>query len=243
MNKDYRKKLAREVSFRRLLTTSLCLPRKALVKCRLCTCLYFLGMCRNLKRPTTTEHLSFPTSAKRSRKNKRKHIRYILKKRKPVLTRVASKQTKIISVRTETNRNKICFGYVSVCFVKTKTKNFGLLRFVSVFRTYIETIETNETVSKQTETSPKFLKNTKIYSRSNCFGWSSVRFNRNIKTLCFGLEPKQTVLKQTKTNQNKPKQIETTLIFLNKRKNLLYITLFQLLCCLFCFNRNNNRNN
>jgi hypothetical protein len=44
------------------------------------------------------------------------------------------KQTKI-SVWTETNQNKICFGFVSVCFVKPKTKNFGLFRYVSVFRT------------------------------------------------------------------------------------------------------------
>ena len=42
------------------------------------------------------------------------------------------------------NRNKICFAFVSVCFVKQKTKIF---RFVSVFRTYIETTETNRTVS------------------------------------------------------------------------------------------------
>jgi hypothetical protein len=59
-----------------------------------------------------------------------------------------NKQTKI-SVRTETNRNKICFGFVWVCFVKPKTLKF---RFVSVFRTYIKTTETNRTVSKQTKT-------------------------------------------------------------------------------------------
>jgi hypothetical protein len=54
-----------------------------------------------------------------------------------------------ISVRTETNRNKICFAFVSVCFVKPKKTNF---RFVSVFRTLIETTETNRTISKRTET-------------------------------------------------------------------------------------------
>ncbi len=32
------------------------------------------------------------------------------------------------SVRTETNRNKICFAFVSVCFMKPKTKFFGLFR-------------------------------------------------------------------------------------------------------------------
>jgi hypothetical protein len=37
------------------------------------------------------------------------------------------------------------------------------------------------------------------------------RFNRNIETLCFGIEakqPKQTVSKQTKTNRNNPKLSE-----------------------------------
>ncbi len=58
--------------------------------------------------------------------------------------RVSSKQTKIIF---GSNRNKpkqdlfrVCFGL----FRETKTK---LFRFVSVFRTYIETTETNRTVS------------------------------------------------------------------------------------------------
>jgi hypothetical protein len=74
------------------------------------------------------------------------------------------------TVRTKTNRNKICFGCVSVCFVKPNTKIFGLFQFVSVFRTYIETTETNRTVSNQTETTLNFL------SLSNCFGWSSVCF-------------------------------------------------------------------
>jgi hypothetical protein len=38
---------------------------------------------------------------------------------------------------------------------------FGLFRFVSVFRTYIETTETNRTVLKQTETTQNFLKKAK----------------------------------------------------------------------------------
>jgi hypothetical protein len=42
-----------------------------------------------------------------------------------VWLRVYSNQTKKNSVLTKTNRNKICFGCVSVCFVKPKTKNFG----------------------------------------------------------------------------------------------------------------------
>jgi uncharacterized protein (DUF1810 family) len=60
------------------------------------------------------------------------------------MVRVSSKQTKIIF---GLNRNKpkqdlfrVCFGL----FRETKNKKF---RFVSVFRTYIETTETNRTVS------------------------------------------------------------------------------------------------
>jgi hypothetical protein len=71
----------------------------------------------------------------------------------------------------------ICFGCVSICFVKQNTENFLLFLFVSVLRTYIETTETNRTVSKQTErnrNNPKFFLNTKTCFLSNCFGWSSV---------------------------------------------------------------------
>ncbi len=61
-----------------------------------------------------------------------------------LLTRVSSKQTKIIF---GSNRNKpkqdlfrVCFGL----FRETKNEKF---RFDSVFRTLIETTETNRTVS------------------------------------------------------------------------------------------------
>ncbi len=37
-------------------------------------------------------------------------------------------EKKNVSVRTETNRNKICFAFVSVCFVKPKQIFFGLFR-------------------------------------------------------------------------------------------------------------------
>ncbi len=89
-----------------------------------------------------------------------------------------SKQTKKISVRTVTNRNKICLGL----FHETKHKKF---RFVSVFWTYIETTETNRTDSKHILVFfrkfwivliQNFLKNTKIWSLSNCFGWSTFCF-------------------------------------------------------------------
>jgi hypothetical protein len=73
-----------------------------------------------------------------------------------VTTRVSSKQSIFFLVRTETNRNSICFGCFSVCFAKPKnifSVCFSLFRFVSVFRTSIETTETNRTLSKQTKKS------------------------------------------------------------------------------------------
>jgi hypothetical protein len=113
---------------------------------------------------------------------------------------------------------------------------FRLFQLVSVFRTYIETTETNRTVSKQTETTLSFLKNTKKKLSIKLFllVFCLFRFNRNIETLCFGIEPKQpkqTVSKQTKTNRNNPK-------FVKKIPKYALITLFQLLFCVFRFNRN-----
>jgi hypothetical protein len=77
-----------------------------------------------------------------------------------------------------------------------------------VFRTYIETTETNRTVSykpKQTKATLNILKNTQIYSLLNCLvGLLFVSVQSNIKTICFGIEakqPKQTVSKQTKKNE------------------------------------------
>ncbi len=81
------------------------------------------------------------------------------------------------------------------------------------------------------ETTLNFLKNNKICSLSNFFGWSSVCFG-SIDTL--GIEakqPKQTVSNQTKTNRKNPK-------FSEKYQNILSIKLFRLLFCLFRFNRN-----
>jgi hypothetical protein len=95
--------------------------------------------------------------------------------------------------------------------VKPKNKTF---RFVSVFRTYIETTETNRTVSKLTETNqgtPKFSAKIPKYAlyQTVSVGLLFVSVLSKIETLCFGIGPKQIVLKQTKTNRNKPKQTET----------------------------------
>ncbi len=81
-----------------------------------------------------------------------------------------------------------------------------------MFQTYIETTETNRSVSQQTETTLNFQKNSQIYSLLNCLGGSSVCFG-SIKTLCLGIEakqpkqPKQTVSKKTeKKTKQKTKQ-------------------------------------
>jgi hypothetical protein len=68
-----------------------------------------------------------------------------------VTARVSLKQSNFFSVRTETNRNSICFGCFLVCFAKPKNLFFGSFWFVSVFRTGIETTETNRIFSKQTK--------------------------------------------------------------------------------------------
>jgi hypothetical protein len=142
---------------------------------------------------------------------------------------------KIIAVRTKTNRNNICFGCVLVCFVNQKLKiSVCYGRFVSVFWTNIETTETNRTVSKLTKTNQNNPKFSEKYPNMLSFKlfWLVLclfRFNWNIETLSFGIEakqPKQTILKQTKTNQK-------TLNFLKNYQNMLSIKLFQLLICSF----------
>jgi hypothetical protein len=66
--------------------------------------------------------------------------------------------------------------------------------------------------------------------------FSLFMLNQNILTRCFGIEakqPKQTILKQTKTNQKNGKILN----FLKKYQNMLHIKLFRLVFCLFRFNR------
>ncbi len=104
-----------------------------------------------------------------------------------------------------------------------------------MFRTYIETTETNRSVSKQTKTTLNFQKNTKICSLSTVSvglpyvsaQWKhrNSLFQYRSETNCF------------KTNWNKAKQIETTLNFLKKYQNMLSIKLFWLTFCLLQFNQ------
>jgi hypothetical protein len=85
---------------------------------------------------------------------------------------VSSKQSNFFSVRTETNRNSICFGCILVCFAKPQ--NF--FRFVSVFQTGIETTETNR----------KPLNNALYYGILETINFFSVRTETNQNSICFG---------------------------------------------------------
>jgi hypothetical protein len=58
------------------------------------------------------------------------------------------------------NRNKPKQDLFRVCFGLFRETKIFFFRFVLVFRTCIETTETNRTVSKRTETIRNFLKNT-----------------------------------------------------------------------------------
>ncbi len=91
------------------------------------------------------------------------------------------------------NRNKICFGCVSACFVLPKTKNFGLFRCFEPISKQPKQTE----LFRNNRNNPKFSeKNTKIYSLKNCFGWSSVCF--------FSFETsKFSVSVQKRNNRNK----------------------------------------
>jgi hypothetical protein len=74
--------------------------------------------------------------------------------------RVSSKETKI---NFGSNRNKICFAFVSVCFVKPKTKNFGLFWcFEPILKQLKQTdcFVTNRNKPNKTGRSQNFLKNT-----------------------------------------------------------------------------------
>ncbi len=121
-----------------------------------------------------------------------------------------------------------------------------LLSAVVLGRTYIETTETNRTVSNQTETnwnnpklSEKYLNMLSI--KLFRFVFCLCRFNRNIKTRCFGIELETTETNCFKTNQNKPKQSETTRNNTQFYEKLPIYAPYQtvlLVFCLFWFNSN-----
>jgi hypothetical protein len=112
-----------------------------------------------------------------------------------------NKQTKIL-VRTETNRNKICFGFVSVCFVKPKQKISTCFCVSNLYRN----IRNKQNCFVTNRNNPKFSEKYPNILSFKLFWWvfCLFRFNRNIETLCFGIEtkqPKQTVSKQTEKNR------------------------------------------
>jgi hypothetical protein len=109
------------------------------------------------------------------------------------------------------NRNKPkqdLFRVVSVCFVKPKTKNFGLFWCFNLYQNKWNKqncFETNRNNPKFSEKYQNML-SVKLFQSVFCL----FQFNQNIKTLCFGIEPKQpkqTVLKKRK-KQNNPKFCE-----------------------------------
>ncbi len=99
-----------------------------------------------------------------------------------------SNEKKNISVGTETNRNKICFGCVLVCFVKPKTNNQKFWFVLVCFG--VSNINRNnwnkQNCFETNRNNPKLSENTKISSLSNCFGWSSVCFG-STETLKFAV--------------------------------------------------------
>jgi hypothetical protein len=99
-----------------------------------------------------------------------------------VFCRMSSKQTKRISVRTKTRSDSVVFQFVSWNQKEKISVCFGVS---NLYRN-------NWNKQNRFETTLKFMKNTKICSLSNCFGWSSVCFG-SIETskLCFGIEAKQ----------------------------------------------------
>jgi hypothetical protein len=86
--------------------------------------------------------------------------------------------------QTETQSVPVVFRFVS----RNQQKQIsGLFQFVLVFRTGIETTETNRTLSKQTETNRKKLQKT-FSSRgsSKKLIFFSVRTEKNRNSICFG---------------------------------------------------------
>ncbi len=102
-------------------------------------------------------------------------------------SRLSSKQTKKVPVWTEINRNKICFGCVSVCSWNQKLNYSVCLSFFWCFKHISKQPKQTELFwnkPKQTKTTLSFLKNTNMW---NMLSICLFRFNRNTEILCFGL--------------------------------------------------------
>ncbi len=148
-------------------------------------------------------------------------------------------KTKKISVRTETNQNKICFCCVSVCFMKPKISDcFGLFWCLNLYRNNQckqNCFETNRKKPKQPYIFWKIPKYFLYQTVSVGLLFVSIQMkHRNL----FRYRSETTKTNYFKTNQNKPKQTGKTLNFLKKISKYAPVKLFRLVFCLFRFNRN-----
>ncbi len=109
---------------------------------------------------------------------------------------------------------QLCFGL----FREPKIKKFGLFRCFEPISKQPKQTELFRGKPKQTKTTLNFLKNTKICSLSNCFGWSSVCFG-SIETSKLSVSVKKRN-NWNKLFRNKPKQTETTLNFFWKNTKI-----------------------
>jgi hypothetical protein len=155
--------------------------------------------------------------------------------------RVSSKQSNFFF---SSNRNKPKLNLFRLFFGLFRETKKYFLRFVSVFRTGIETTETNRTLSKQTKTNWKNLQKTfsirgsskqLFFSRglnqnSICFGCFLVCFFAKSKNLFSVVSVFWAV--------SKPKQTELMVREIKKVDNLKNLLLFRLVFCLFRLFRN-----
>ncbi len=121
------------------------------------------------------------------------------------VSRVSSKQT---NKNLDSNRNKpkqdlfrLCFGL----FREIKNQNFGLFQCFEPISKQPKQTELFQNKPKQPYIFWKIpnLPSIKLFQLVFCL----FQFNRNIETLCFGIEAKQLkqiISKQTKTNRKKP---------------------------------------
>jgi hypothetical protein len=142
------------------------------------------------------------------------------------------KKKKKNSVRTKTNRIKICFGCVSICSLKPKTNNFSLFWFVLVCFGVSNLYRNKQNCFESNRNNPKFSEQTKICSLSKClvsllFVLVQLKHHNSL----FRYRSKTTETNFFETNQNKQTKTGKTLNFLPKEQNMLPIKLFWLVSC------------